>query len=228
MLSDLQQQILARLEHSGIPAPNDEQLGKHALYLSLLTKWTRTINLTALKLDPPSDEAIDRLLVEPIASSRFVSQPALTTVSIIDIGTGGGSPAIPFWIQVPGAQLTMIESRSRKCAFLREAVRQIGPGRGSAFDLRFEDVLEKHPQLSQSADIVTLRAVRLDDPTVALIGALLKEGGRAFRLTSNEEARVPAGVEVLDVHPLVKGTSSILQILRCSTWNNSRDDRSSS
>jgi 16S rRNA (guanine527-N7)-methyltransferase len=215
--SALQQHIIRRLEFSGVPVPAAELLEKHELYLSLLAKWTKTINLTALKTDPPSDEAIDRLLVEPIAASAFAGP----VQSIIDLGTGGGSPAIPFWNQVPGSQLTMIESRSRKCAFLREAVRQIGPGRGVAFDVRFEEVLLKHPELAGTADIVTMRAVRLDEPTTDLVAALLKPDGRVFRVTSTEEALVPTRLQLSGVYPLTKGTNSILQILRCSTWNNS-------
>jgi 16S rRNA G527 N7-methylase RsmG len=98
----------------------------------------------------------------------------------------------------------MVESRSRKCAFLREAVRQIRPGFGDAIDCRFEELLAKHPALKGSADIVTVRAVRLDKPTAALIGALLKSDGRVFHFTDT------------------------LNIFTCSTWNNLGDNRRSS
>lgn len=171
--------------------PPREFLELHERYIALLAKWNRTINLTSLQLDPLSDEAIDRLLVEPISASVQAGMPR----EIIDIGSGGGSPAIPFWIQLPSSKITMIESRSRKCAFLREAVRQIRPGQGDAFDNRFEELLEKQPQLISSADIVTVRAVRLDAPTSAMIGALLKPTGRVFHFTAT------------------------LEIVGCSTWN---------
>lgn len=183
--------IIERLESAGAAVPPREFLELHERYISLLAKWNRTINLTSLQLDPLSDEAIDRLLVEPISASAQAGTPR----EIIDIGSGGGSPAIPFWIQLPGSRLTMIESRSRKCAFLREAVRQIRPGHGDAFENRFEELLEKQPQLVGSADIVTVRAVRLDAPTTAMIGALLKPTGRVFHFTAS------------------------LEIVECSTWN---------
>lgn len=182
---------MERLERIGARGPARELLELHERYLSLLSKWNRTINLTSLPLDPPTGEAIDRLLVEPISASALADAPG----HIIDMGTGGGSPAIPFWIQLPGSRLTMVESRSRKCAFLREVVRQIRPGQGDAFENRFEEVLEKHPELAGSADIVTVRAVRLDDPTSALIGALLKPTGRVFHFSAK------------------------LEIVECSTWN---------
>ena len=46
---------------------------------------------------------------------------------MIDIGSGGGSPAIPLALAVPGLRLLMVESKTRKSVFLREAVRALGP-----------------------------------------------------------------------------------------------------
>ena len=199
-MSDLENRIRERLEAAGVVVPPREVLELHARYLQLLAKWNRTINLTSLPLDPASDEAIDRLLVEPIAASSQAGAPE----TIVDLGSGGGSPAIPFWIQLPGAKLTMVESRARKCAFLREAVRQIRPGQGTAIDLRFEELLARHPDLQASADIVTIRAVRIDAPTHGLVAALLKPEGRVFYF------------------------SHALQVISCSTWNNADKERGSS
>lgn len=185
--------MISRLDIRGVATPREEFLELHERYISLLTKWNRTINLTSLNLEPISDEAIDRLLVEPISASHEVGNAQAE--HIIDLGTGGGSPAIPFWIQRPGSKLTMVESRSRKCAFLNEAVRQIRPGGGIAIDNRFEELLARNPQLEGSADILTVRAVRLDEPTSGLIGRLLKPTGRVFHF------------------------SRTLEVTECSTWN---------
>jgi len=192
--------IAERCEKSGVVAPSTEFLALHERYLSLLTKWNRTINLTSLQLDPLSDGAIDRLLVEPIAASYSAGQ----VERIVDLGSGGGSPAIPFWTQVPGSNLTMVESRSRKCAFLREVVRQIRPGAGTALDVRFEELLRANPELSGSADIVTIRAVRMDAAVESLVGAILKPSGRVFHF------------------------GDTLRIVDCSTWNKGSGGRGSS
>jgi 16S rRNA (guanine527-N7)-methyltransferase len=179
-----------------LATPADELLELHGRYFQLLAKWNRTINLTALLLDPPSDETIDRLFVEPILASASAGSPE----TIIDLGTGGGSPAIPFWIQLPGSRVTMVESRGRKCAFLNEAVRQIKQGHGKAINCRFDQLLNMEPNLRSSADIVTIRAVRMDPETTALIGALLRPNGRVFHFSQQ------------------------LQVIDCSTWNNGRSD----
>jgi 16S rRNA (guanine527-N7)-methyltransferase len=176
-VADLLDRLIQRLALKGVPPPRPELLELHGRYIAVLAKWNRTINLTALPLDPLSDEAIDRLLVEPISASRLVGA-SVPGLSIVDIGSGGGSPAIPFWIELPGSRVTMIESRSRKCAFLREAVRQIKPGFGRAIESRFETLLAQSPDLDGSADLVTVRAVRLDSFTNGLIGQLLRPDGR--------------------------------------------------
>ncbi len=38
---------------------------------------------------------------------------------MIDIGSGGGSPAIPFALALAGVRLLMVESKTRKSVFLR-------------------------------------------------------------------------------------------------------------
>ena len=58
-------------------------------YHELLSRWNRKINLTAL--DNP-DEAIDRLLLEPVLAARHFPAP---DASVMDIGSGGGSRPFP-------------------------------------------------------------------------------------------------------------------------------------
>ena len=57
----------------------------------------------------------------------------------------------------------MVESRERKCAFLREAVRRLGLACTVAMATRFEDLR------FAGADVVTFRAVRVDEAFVALL-----------------------------------------------------------
>ena len=156
-------------------------------YYRLLAHWNQTINLTALPLDPPTDEAFDRLLVEPLAAAphltgggsgvRHVSDPK-DPAAWFDLGSGGGSPAIPLLIARPALQLTMIESKSRKAAFLREAVRELGfAGSAVVVDERFEDVASR-PAHRQTAELVTVRAVRADAELFRIAAELLKPDGK--------------------------------------------------
>src|SRR5262245_60756251 len=91
-------------------------------YFELLRKWNRKIALTSLPVEDAGDEAIDRLLIEPVVASKFLIQQR---GSALDIGSGGGSPAIPLKLACPGLSLRMVESKTRKAAFLRETVRTL-------------------------------------------------------------------------------------------------------
>ncbi len=179
-------------------------------FVELITKWNRKINLTSLQLEPMSDEAIDRLIVEPVLASRFVRR---ADVAVVDLGSGGGSPAIPFKIQLPASSLRMIESRSRKCAFLREATRQLDLAKTIVEESRFELLMDRQ-DLKQSADVITVRAVRFDEQLLELIRWLLAPGGEVFRFTHRGDLPFPSGVQIVVVHELVPAISSELQIVK--------------
>ncbi|HJZ77222.1 MAG TPA: 16S rRNA (guanine(527)-N(7))-methyltransferase RsmG [Vicinamibacterales bacterium] len=146
-------------------------------YFRLLARWNRAVNLTALSLDPLRDETVDRLFVEPIVAASHVvpaAGPASVTPVWLDLGSGGGSPAIPLKILWPDWLLTMVEARQRKAAFLREAVRVLGLSNAEVTNARFEDLSGFVGQ----ADLVTVRAVKLDAKFAAAASSLLIESGR--------------------------------------------------
>lgn len=49
-------------------------------------------------------------------------------LSIADLGTGGGMPGIPLALVRRASEFTLVESRGRRCTFLREVVREYGLG----------------------------------------------------------------------------------------------------
>src|SRR4051794_7597021 len=162
-------------------------------YYRLLAHWNAKINLTALPLDPPTDETFDRLLVEPLGAAKQI--PTHTPAVWFDLGSGGGSPAIPLKIARPALRLTMIESKERKGAFLREAVRALALPDVAVETSRFEDVA-RQPAFAETADYVTVRAVRLDDELFELTGGMLKPGGRLLLFRPAHSASpCPTGFE---------------------------------
>lgn len=197
MSGDLPRRIADRASRVGAPI-DDALAGKLADYLELLARWNRTINLTALAVDPPGDEAIDRLVVESIVASRHVRADE---TRVLDVGSGGGSPAIPLKLAVPRLHFVLVESRSRKAAFLREAARQLSLDHVSVENRRLEDVA-----LSPAADVVTMRAVRADAALMASVTQLARPDGRLLMFASSATAR-PPGVETV---PLVPERQSVL------------------
>ena len=142
-------------------------------YLRLLDVWNRKMNLTALR---DADAAIDRLVLEPALAARFVPYDA---GRLIDVGSGSGSPALPLKICLPRLALSMVESKARKAAFLREAIRTLRLEGAEVQTARFEEIAA-HPGLASTVDLVTIRAVRIDPDLVAAAALVLTPGGQLF------------------------------------------------
>jgi 16S rRNA (guanine527-N7)-methyltransferase len=172
--SDLESLIVARAERASLSVPA-ETVSRLAQYLDLLARWNRRINLTAFNLDRLGGDAIDRLIVEPLEAAPAIAAEDRLAV---DIGSGGGSPALPLKIALPRLQMALIESRERKAAFLREAVRQLGLDRVAVETARAGS--DGLPLWNGRADVVTMRAVRADGTMWQAVERLLRPGGRLF------------------------------------------------
>ena len=182
-----------------------------ASYYELLSSWNRKINLTAL--DNP-DEAIDRLLLEPILAARHL--PA-GDIDIMDIGSGGGSPAIPLKLAAPpSSKLTMVEVKARKSAFLREAVRTLGLDKTTVETSRYEELLAR-PDLHEAFGLLSLRAVRVEVRTLLTLQAFIRPGGLIFLFRGPSGPDAPEVVPPLrwtGTFPLVESMQSRLTVLQ--------------
>jgi len=180
-------------------------------YFELLRRWNRRINLTGLDLDALTGEGMDRLFVEPLLAARHLPAEA---ASIIDLGSGGGSPAIPMALAVPTASMTMVESRTKKSVFLRESARELGLV-AQVITARYEDLLSEGT-LAEAFDTLTSRALRMTSRDLAQAQSFVRGGGRVllFRSASFvDELMIPHSLSVLQVDPL-PGHDSQLLVLR--------------
>lgn len=150
--------------------------GQLEQYFSLLARWNAKINLTAFNLREPKDEAFDRLLIEPLIAAQHLPAGA---VSVIDIGSGSGSPAIPLRLAAPHVRLTMVEAKTRKAVFLLEALRHLNIENATVESARFEQLLTR-PELHEAFDVMTIRAVRVESATLVTLQAFLRPGGHLF------------------------------------------------
>jgi 16S rRNA (guanine527-N7)-methyltransferase len=206
---DLERRIVRRAWRANIPV-TQAQAAALSRYLTLLERWNIKINLTALS-EP--DEVVDRLVLEPAAAVRLLP-PGMECVS--DIGSGGGSPAIPLKILLPQLKLRMVEAKTRKAAFLREAVRHLGLTDVVVETTRFEE-LATRPALLESQDAVTVRAVRLEARQLLILQRLLKPGGLLLVFTSiarNGRESLPDPLRFESEAPLIESLGSRLWTLR--------------
>ena len=149
--SDLHDRVREGSEGCGLRLTTTE-VDQIIRYLSHLERWNRTINLTALPLTNYPAPTLNRLIFEPLQSVACFPQGSFRW---LDFGSGGGSPAIPLRIVLPAASLTMIESRSRKAAFLRDVVRTLDLSDVHVLWDRLQHLPDAVP--GRSVDVVTVR-----------------------------------------------------------------------
>jgi 16S rRNA (guanine527-N7)-methyltransferase len=199
---DFRTRLARRAKKAGVFL-HDELSSQLTCYYDLLSRWNRKINLTALD---DADDAIDRLLLEPVLAARYLP-PGVG--SLMDIGSGGGSPAIPLKLCVPAASLTMVEAKARKSAFLREAVRVLHLEQSSVENARYEELLTR-PELHEAFDVLSLRAVRVEVRTLLTLQAFVRPGGLLFLF------RGAGGPDSPDVVPPLRwtGTFPLIEALQ--------------
>jgi 16S rRNA (guanine527-N7)-methyltransferase len=98
---------------------SEEQVEKFEKYLQLLKKWNRVHNLTAIKEDK---EIALRHFCDSLSLIIFFKDIGYNPVgkSLVDIGTGAGFPGVPLKIYYRDLELHLVESVTKKCAFLNQ------------------------------------------------------------------------------------------------------------
>jgi 16S rRNA (guanine527-N7)-methyltransferase len=125
-----------------VPRETQEKLD---CYVQLLIKWQARINLISSKTLP---EIWHRHILD---SAQLVSYLPKTPSVILDMGSGAGLPGVILAI-LTRHQLHLVESDSRKIAFMRTALRETGTSA-----ILHEQRMETVPALRP--DIITARAL---------------------------------------------------------------------
>lgn len=131
---------------------SDAQLAQFELYAKLLHEWNERLNLTTV---PPA-EYVERHFLDSLSLAALPQWNG--SARIADIGSGAGFPGIPLKIAFPELNLVIVESLQKRCNFLTEVANQLGLTNLSIMPERGE-VAAHSPQLRESFDIVTARAV---------------------------------------------------------------------
>ena len=90
-------------------------LGQFHFYLTQLKLWNTRVNLTGLKTDR---DIVIKHFLDSLAVLPFLG-PAR---SLADLGSGPGFPGLALKLVLPELQLTLVEAREKKAAFLEYLV----------------------------------------------------------------------------------------------------------
>ncbi|WP_339936083.1 16S rRNA (guanine(527)-N(7))-methyltransferase RsmG [Undibacterium luofuense] len=171
-----------------------EQQNKIINYLIILSKWNSVYNLTAIR-DPK--EMMTHHVLDSLSAV-----PAFTEAqNVLDVGSGGGLPGMILAICYPDKKISMIDTVSKKTAFLNQAKAELGLNNVTVYSARVESL-----QVNQPFDVITSRAFSELNNFVNWSQHLLAEGGRFIAMKGvhpqGEMERLPEGWEVKEVRPL--------------------------
>lgn len=169
-------EFLAAVEGLGIEfEPGDvDRLGR---FLDLLLTANQTTNLTAIT-DPAAawmKHIFDALTLVPVLSSAI--EQAEGRKRLIDVGSGGGVPALPLAIVMPEVEFTLLEATGKKVAFLNGAIGSLELKNAAVLSGRAEAVGQDHKVHREKYDFATARALGHLAVVVELCGPLVKPGG---------------------------------------------------
>jgi 16S rRNA (guanine527-N7)-methyltransferase len=148
---------------------SDAQSETLLVYLDLLVRWNKKINLTSVK---KPEDCVQRHFGE----SFYLSKAIEVKGSLLDIGSGAGFPGLALKIQFPNLAVTLLEPVAKKRAFLKEAARACQMSHVEVLGDRLQD-FANGARLG-AFDIATARAVGNLDDLVPAAAKCLNHSGR--------------------------------------------------
>ena len=114
---DHSRQLVSGAKQLGL-ALTEHQVAQLLNYLTLLNKWNKAYNLTAVR-NP--DEMVSRHLLDSLSVLPFVSGARW-----LDVGSGGGMPGVILAIMLPDSDFTLLDSNGKKTRFLTQVKLELG------------------------------------------------------------------------------------------------------
>ena len=173
---------------------SNEQADKMIAYLALLSKWNSVYNLTSVR-DPK--EMVRQHLLDSLSAAHAFKEAK----NVLDVGSGGGLPGMILAITYPQLRISMIDTVSKKTAFLTQAKTELGLSNVTVYTGRVEALV-----VEQKFDVITSRAFSELCNFVNWSGHLLADRGQFLAMKgiapNQEIERLLAGWEMTRIEPL--------------------------
>lgn len=147
-----------------------------------LARWNEKLSLIG---PGTAGEILARHFGESLAALPLL--PAETRAGL-DLGSGAGFPALVLAAARPGLEMTLVEARERKWAFLLSAARR------ASLSSRCLNVRVRLPLpsgLPESLDVITSRALRLDPEVWGALARRLVPEGRVLLWVGEQDPELP-------------------------------------
>jgi 16S rRNA (guanine(527)-N(7))-methyltransferase RsmG len=152
-------------------------------FVELVHSWNDFASLVSRS---DLDSLIETHLIDSLSLAPVIKRKCRESGLLLDIGSGGGIPAIPIKIALPSLKIAMIERSERKVGFLRKA----------CADLKLQGISIIHGdfprcELPADVEVITARAVEKAGKIVEEILKFMPEKAVFLCQTPESILRIP-------------------------------------
>ncbi|MET3646281.1 16S rRNA (guanine(527)-N(7))-methyltransferase RsmG [Phyllobacterium ifriqiyense] len=192
-----------------LPHVSRETLEDLFAFETIFRKWSKAINLA-------SPSTLDQLWERHILDSAQLYRLAPDAKVWLDLGSGGGFPGVVLAIflkQSVGSRIDLVESNSKKAAFLRTAIGQASAP-GTVHAARIDAVWQKiaTPEIITARALASLKELfMLAEPWLIGGATALFQKGRDYR-REIDETRDDWTFDLVEHRSVIDKDSVVLQI----------------
>ncbi len=208
MTLSLDLQLRSGLQALSLELSADQQK-KLLDFLVLLLKWNKVYNLTSIR---QADDMLTHHVMDCLAAVAAVMHEAPDAKTLLDVGSGGGLPAVVFAIVCPHLQVTAVDAVVKKSAFIETV----------AHTLKLSNLKGIHSRvelLEETFDLVVSRAFASLKDFTAWSDKALRTGGKwaamKGKVPEEEMAELPPNIQIQGIQTL---NVPDLEAQRCLIW----------
>ncbi len=155
-------------------------------YLELLIEENNRVNLVSRETTKSGPGGLRRLAAESLLPLTVIDRT--TFGSYLDIGSGGGIPAVPLLLTGRVERATLVERTQKKAAALRRILISLNI-EAEIISRQFEEIA-----WDRAFDLVTLRLVKMTSKLLAEIVEILSPDGLLIHYSRAGSPNLPGGV----------------------------------
>jgi 16S rRNA (guanine(527)-N(7))-methyltransferase RsmG len=134
--TSLLRDMIGRLNNVGFKLDSDALLQDALSYMALIQEWNKYASLVSLR---DAESALAGHIVDSWTLLPWIRENiTVSDYEYIDLGAGGGFPAIPLCIVLQDLNAELVERNTKKTTFLRKVIARLGLKHVTIENLSFE------------------------------------------------------------------------------------------